>query len=253
MRIGIIIQARLGSTRLPEKMILPFFEGKGILEILLTRIKENIDTLSIPLIIATTINPLDDAVLQIGNCLEIPVVRGSEDDVLDRFILAASTYNISKVIRVCADNPLLDMKELQRLINIAKNIDADYHAFATKDLKPTILTNYGFWAESISLNVLKKISLLTSEKKYREHVTNFVYTHPDQFKIHFECINPNIEKHKNIRLTVDTLNDFSVVQEVYKKLLNQKSDFRAESIVQFVAQNPLWLEGMKIEIESNKK
>lgn len=253
MKIGIIIQARMGSIRLPHKMIRPFYNGRGILEILLTRLKENIDTSRFPVIIATSSSPIDEKIEKIGIDMGISVIKGSENDVLDRFITAATTYKLTHIIRICADNPLLDTNELQKLINITEITEANYLAFATQNLKPTILTSYGFWAESVSLETLKKISALTSEKIYREHVTNYVYTHPDKFIIHFESISPEIEKQKYVRLTIDTQNDFNIVREVYNELLEKEIDFSAESIVKHVVSNPVWIEGMKIEIEANKK
>ena len=129
MRTGIIIQARLGSTRLPRKMILPFFYNLGILEILIIRLKEVIDENVTPIILATTTNPMDDELQKIGNKHGILTLRGSENDVLGRFIDAAEKHNITNIIRVCADNPLLDLAKLLQLMERSEKSMVDYCSF----------------------------------------------------------------------------------------------------------------------------
>ena len=172
--IGIIIQARLGSTRLPEKMILPFYKNKGILEILIEKIKLSFP--NIPVILATTDNANDDRLALLGEKLKILVFRGEEQNVLKRFIDAALKYDIDKIIRICADNPFLDMLYLKNLIKEYDDSSYDYISFKTSRDLPTIKTHYGFWTEGVMLTALKKIKKLTGEKIYLEHVTNFIYS-----------------------------------------------------------------------------
>jgi spore coat polysaccharide biosynthesis protein SpsF len=253
MKTGIIIQARLGSTRLPNKMILPFYEDKGILQIILERFLSVIDISKTPIILATTVNPIDNEIKEMAESIGIQVFRGSELDVLDRFINAAEFAGISKIIRICADNPLLDVNEVQRLIKHSENSDFEYHAYATNDLEPTILTSYGFWGEYVTLNALQKIVALTQDKYYLEHVTNYIYTHPDKFKICFSTISSEIDIHKNIRLTVDTKTDFALVKEIYRDLIDCNIPLNAEAIVRFIVSKPSWMEIMQTEIMANKK
>ena len=108
--LGIIIQARTGSTRLPFKMTLPFFNDRGILELLLSRLKKA--GLADKTIVATTENVRDDIICNIARNAGVSYFRGSESDVLDRFIQAANHYYVSKIIRICADNPFLDIPAL---------------------------------------------------------------------------------------------------------------------------------------------
>ncbi len=121
MQTGIIIQARTGSTRLPNKMILPFYNGKGILQILLERIKKKYNN-QYTIILATTTNKNDEKIAEIGEKTGVEIYRGSENDVLKRFINAALSYNIFGIIRVCADNPLLDVNHIENLIQIGEKI-----------------------------------------------------------------------------------------------------------------------------------
>ena len=100
-KLGIIIQARTGSTRLPSKMILPFYGNDGILSILLSRLTQC--KLADSIIVATTSSSPDDAICDLVREHRVKCFRGDENDVLDRFIQAARYYGISKIIRICAD------------------------------------------------------------------------------------------------------------------------------------------------------
>ena len=123
--LGIIIQARTGSTRMPEKVIQPFYQKQTILDLLLEKVKK----LDLPVVLATTTNPSDDRLCTRAEIHGVPVFRGSENDVLDRFIQAARLYGFSKIIRVCADNPFLDLSALQTLADQFNQSVADYLGF----------------------------------------------------------------------------------------------------------------------------
>lgn len=247
-QISIIIQARTGSTRLPNKIIKPFYKDKTLLDIIIYRLKE----IDIPIIIATTENEKDDEVEEIGLNNKVNVFRGSENNVLSRFIEAAEKFKTDKIIRICADNPLLDMDSLSYLKNEFLTSDVDYWCYSTKDKTPTIKTHFGYWGEGVTLSALKRIQSLTSDRLYIEHVTNFIYSHPDLFKIHLEQINSLIEQN-NLRLTIDTYNDFKLVKEIYSKLLSENIKITALNTSEFVSQNNEWLEIMQNEINQNKK
>ncbi len=98
---------------------------------------------------------------------------------------------------------------------------------------------------------VKKVAKCTQEQLFIEHVTNFIHTQPERFKIKLLPIAPQIEKHKNLRLTVDTKEDLELTKKIYKNLsdLNQ----RPEKLVQKIVLNSNWLNEMKIQIDKNKK
>lgn len=248
--LGLIIQARLGSTRLPKKMVLPFYEDKGVLELIIEKIINQVPLYK--LIVATTSSPLDDDLVKICRKLNVNFYRGSESNVLKRFIKAAEENGFSKIIRICADNPFIDIERLQHLINILETNDLDYCSYKTSEGKPTILTHYGFWAEGVSLKALKKVNELTTDAFYLEHVTNFIYKNPELFKIQFIGIDPEIEKHKNIRMTLDTIEDFNSLKEIYSESLNKKINNTAD-LVNLVCSNKNWTDRMQLEIEKNSK
>ena len=169
--ITFIIQARSGSTRLPNKILLPFYNGKSILDLMLEKLSSINGT---NILVATTTNMKDDAVVNIAKKYNIAYFRGSENDVLNRFISAAEQYNAQKIIRVCSDNPFLDINSIKKLIEtINENPSADYISFNINGI-PSIKTHYGFWTEYVTLNTLKKIRDLTDEPLYHEHVTNYI-------------------------------------------------------------------------------
>lgn len=249
-KIGIIIQARTGSSRLSNKMILPFFKGQGIFEILLKRLVEA--KLEVPIILATTYKSGDNVLELIALKYKIDVFRGSEDNVLERFINAAELYNVDKIIRVCADNPFLDIDALRFQINSYKEKDVDYWCYCKSDKTPTIKTHFGFWTEGVKLSTLKKIANVTMEKIYQEHVTNYIYTKSNKFNIYFHPINKLIESESHLRLTIDTKNDFELAKEIFRLVANMSS-FNSEDLVKIVKTNPNWLDTMKNEILVNNK
>lgn len=265
MRTAIIIQARVGSTRFPNKMTIPFYNGRGMLYYLLSRmVKAN---LSAPLILAIPDSIENDAIADIGNELGINVFRGSEDDVLQRFIGAATKHDANAIIRVCADNPFLDIPSITTLMDALEVDSSDYISFCLSNGTPTIRTHYGFWPEAVRLSALQTAANKTGEKLYHEHVTNFIYTHsniavPDFEKVSAhdteiftrKCIpiNSEIESNSWARFTVDTAQDFQNMMDLAANLTPLNLLKTAELIDQ-VAKNPTMKATMLAEINKNQK
>lgn len=247
--IGLIIQAREGSTRLPKKMVLPFFKDRGILELLLDNLKNSFPKL--PIVLATTEKPNDDIIAEIGNKKDVVVFRGEENNVLNRFIQAAENNNISKIIRICADNPFLDIPSLGNLIKGFEKAECDYITYQTSNGTPTIKTHFGFWAEGVSLSALKEVQCQTSESIYLEHVTNFIYENKNNFKMKFMAIPYEVEN-SGIRLTVDTKEDFDVAKEIFAKS-KEEDKTEIKDIIKFSLNNKDWLSKMKTQINLNNK
>lgn len=251
MRTAIIIQARTGSKRLPNKMMIEFFKGKGILEILVDRLQKA--GLTVEIIIATTRNKNDNIIEQLAKKKKIKTFRGDESNVLKRFIDASEENNIEKIIRICADNIFLDMDALKYMIKEFDETTYDYWGYCLSNRKPAILSHVGFWAEAITLRALKKIIKVTDNKFYLEHVTNFLYLNPKEFNIFFYEENTLIKSTNGIRLTIDTLNDFKVVKDVYKTLIEKRIEITSKNVVEIVQQNIYWKKQMKMEIQKNEK
>lgn len=118
---------------------------------------------------------------------------------------------------------MLDVDAITKLSQKFEKSDCDYLCFSTKDGIPTIKTHYGFWSEGVTVSALKKIEQHSYDPLYREHVTNFIYSNPELFKIERLFINPEIEEQK-LRLTIDTLTDFELMQEIYSQLVQQEKN-----------------------------
>ena len=247
--VGIILQARTGSTRMPEKVILPFYEGKSILDLLI----EKVQKLSVPAVLATTVNPSDDRICELAARHDFPVFRGSENDVLDRFIQAAREHKFDKIIRVCADNPFLDLAGMQTLIEAFEKSDTDYLSFQLAGNRPSILTHFGFWTEAVRLDALEKAQQLTHEKMYHEHVTNFIYGNPEIFNVQFIQADPLVFSRTDIRMTLDTPEDFKIQQQIFATISKENSNFGIPEIVNWLDCRPEILKIMKNEILKNQK
>ncbi|SFT50473.1 spore coat polysaccharide biosynthesis protein SpsF [Lishizhenia tianjinensis] len=249
MKTAVLIQARLGSTRLPGKMTLAFDQEAGIFEILLQKLVQIED---LPIYLVTSQRSENDELEEIANAYGVGVFRGSEEDVLDRFIKAADQFDVERVVRVCADNPFLSVPKLKELIALSNaNLDADYCSFAIGG-KAVILHHLGLFCEVVKTSALKKAYRLTQDTLYLEHVTNFIYTHLDIFKVCLHELGEDYIAHQHIRLTVDTLNDFNLAARIFKAVKDK--EFKdALSLLQFIDQNEEWTSVMKNEIVKNTK
>ncbi|WP_423130097.1 cytidylyltransferase domain-containing protein [Gaoshiqia sp. Z1-71] len=249
-KTAIIIQARTGSSRMPEKVILPFFEGRSIIEILIERLLKNC---AVPVILATTDSPADDPLAEKASAFPIRIFRGSEENVLDRFIQTSEKFGCTRLVRVCADNPFLDAGAVNQLISAFTKHPSDYLSFRFSGERPSIKTHFGFFAEMTRLDTLRKVASLTSDKLYIEHVTNYIYGHPGRFDLQFLPAPELIFHRSDIRLTLDTPNDFAMQQQIYAELSRQKGTFGIPEIVAYLDAHPEILQQMNLEIEKNSK
>lgn len=249
MNLGIIIQARMGSTRLPEKVLLPIFEGKSILEILVSRVLGGLPSSHV--VVATTENKLDNSI--VNWCLRhgIDVYRGPEDDVLKRFVECSEAHNFSHVIRICADNPFLNLIDLQRLVAEYSDFNGDYLSYSTEDNVPVIKTHYGLWGELVSVQALRKVAVNTQDSQYREHVTNYIYSNPKSFNIKLIPLTGICAGQDNIRLTLDTKEDAEIAKELYLDYGDYQKD--GVSLVKELKRKFDLVKRMKRNIKNNEK
>lgn len=250
MNIGIIIQARLTSTRLPKKVLLPFYGSMTILDILIDKLRSVCSNI----VIATSSKSENDELANFALDKNICCYRGSEDDVLQRFIDSAKSYNITHIIRICSDNPFLDVNSLKMLISsVEDNSDYDYISF-DMDGVPSIKTHYGFWAEYVSLDALLRICSLTSEHLYHEHVTNYIYTHPESFNIKWVKVPTFVKQHKNVRLTIDTKEDFENAAHIYTALYSQLGCYPTmKDVLMYLDTHSEYYKSMESQIIKNSK
>lgn len=241
----------MGSTRLPQKILLPFYNDKSILKLLIEKLSQIENT---KIVIATSKGEENDVLENFAMKHDIICFRGSENDVLQRFIDAADTVGAEQIVRICSDNPFLELDSIQHLLRYVNESDSsiDYISFNI-DGTPSIKTHYGFWTEYVTLNALKKVAKLTDESLYHEHVTNYIYTHPECFNINWipgpECLLNN----KNIRLTIDTKEDFENAQNIYCRLCANNPYPQISDIVKYLKNNPDCYYSMIQQIKNNSK
>lgn len=250
MHFAFLIQARLGSSRLPGKIMLPFYEDETILDLLIKKLKR----VNANIILATSNSSQNDLLEKEARKYGIICFRGEENDVLQRFIDAAGKYNIEHIIRICSDNPFLDLVSIQQLVQFVEDNEGKYE-YVSYDIfgTPSIKTHYGFWAEYVSLAALKKVRSLTNESFYHEHVTNYIYSHPKDFSIAWIKAPDCIREHMSIRLTIDTKDDFENAAKIYADLCASKSYTTIPEIVNYLDNHPEYYRYMYNQILKNNK
>ena len=231
MNVLIIVQARMGSTRFPGKVLKKVL-GKPLLEYLLERLQRVKKVNGI--CVATTTNPQEQPILDICCQMSVKTFRGSEDDVLERYFLAAQQLKADAIVRVTSDCPLIDPWEIDKLIgyyleNLRKY---DYIADGPQRSYPC-----GMGAEIFSFEALKQAHENAKSKPEREHVTPYIHRHPDLFRLGNISY---IEDQKDHRWTVDTPEDFQLVSKIIESLYPVKPDFSIKDILNLLKENPEW-------------
>jgi spore coat polysaccharide biosynthesis protein SpsF len=249
-----IVQARYGSTRLPGKITLPFSGQKTILDIQLDNILGHFP--GSPVILATTNNKADDLIVEkYSSNKQLHVFRGDEDDVLNRFIQAANAFDAKNIVRVCSDNPFLSMPHINKLVEGYFKASPDYISFGFKEGTPAIRSHTGLFAEMVSLKALEKVKAFTHEKLYMEHVTNYIYTNPTQFKVEFVPVPAILDDYLDkLRLTIDTMQDFTHLQKLYLAVsVKYGAEYTIEQLLLEVEKDKELLKSMTEQIKQYAK
>ena len=237
MKIVAIVQARMGSTRLPGKPLLKVLD-KTVLELMIERLKSfnYIDNI----IIATTNNSNDDPIVEIANKMDVLVFRGSENDVLGRVLNAALEFKTDIIVEITGDNPLIDKYISEQIIYFyLKSIEK--YDFVSNDAcvydeNYVFSCSNGFNTKVFSTNLLLEISKLTNHPVDREHVVNYIFKGKKNYKIYnYECGIPY--NRSDIRLTLDYKEDFQVIKNIFENLYPQNSYFSALDIISYLDNN----------------
>lgn len=210
MKIGIIIQARIGSTRLPGK-VLKKIETKTLLEHILFRLEKLKHSCNI--IIVTSKLKKDNLIEDFCKKNDINCFRGSESNVLERYYLCAKQNAFTHIVRLTADNPFSDIEELDNLIELHVNSKADYSRSFGSLPK-------GVGAEIFTFEALEKSYILGKKENHKEHVNEYIEENEDKFRI--EELKVSIEKNRpDISLTVDTPYDYKKACFIVKNSENE--------------------------------
>ena len=226
MKIVGIIQARLGSTRLPNKMLLSL-HGKPIIEWVVKRVKKSHQLDDIIVAIPDTQN--DDILANYVKKLGINVFRGSEDNVLERFYKSIEDKDFSYIVRICADNPLICPNEIDNLISFYKKENPDY---AYNHIPKNNLYPDGLGAEMISFELLKYLYHNVTKPQHKEHCLSYITDNSDEFII--KTFNPLDKElyHPELKFDIDTFED-------YKYLMSKDFDIdiKAKELIKLFKEN----------------
>jgi len=223
-----IVQARMGSTRFFGK-VLEDIEGRPMLWHVVNRLKHS--KLLHNIVVATSVNHQDDTIEEFCEKGSICYFRGSEDDVLDRYYHAARKFEVELVVRVTSDCPLIDPNVVDRVISTYLENKENYD-YASNTIKRTYPR--GLDTEVFPYEALERCYEEATRGHEREHVTTYIYEHPEMFKL------LNLENNKNLshlRWTVDEEPDLRLVREIYKRL-NKRNLFFMEDILRVLEKEP---------------
>jgi len=234
----------MGSSRLPGKTMMKIL-GKPMLELLLERLKRS--KLIDEIVIATTTNPKDEVITELAKKTGVKYFRGSEEDVLARVLDAAKSVNADIIVEITADCPLIDPDVVDMVIKEYLNSDYDYVCNAHDPNRiPIFHSNFPSGSETqvFSVKVLEEVAGLTDNPYDREHVSVYIYTHPEKFKVF--CIKaPDELNYPNLWLSVDYKEDFEVIKKIYESLYLKNPEFSFLDVIEFLKNDPM----LKLRLE----
>lgn len=224
-----IIQARTNSTRLPNK-VLKTINGKYVLQHIIEflQLSKSVDKI----VVATTDHIDDDPIESLLKQLNISCFRGSSSDVLKRYYDCAKLYGADIVLRVTADDPLIDPTIIDDLIKKCQNSEVDYVTSTFPCTFPL-----GFTAcEAFPFSILEKLHNTALDPMSREHVTFHILENIDMFKIISITSEPELAR-PDWRLTIDSLDDFLLIQKIFSEMNIDKKIFSYAKLVEFIDNN----------------
>jgi len=245
MKIAAIIQARTSSTRLPGKILkeLPYASGIICLEQVIRRLKKSKKLNDI--IIATTKEKEDNEIVDIAKKEDVKYFRGSKENVLSRYYFAAKENNIDLIVRITSDCPCIDADNTDLTIDDHINKMADY---TTNSLVRTY--PHGLDVEVFNFNALEKAYKNAAKEYEKEHVTPYINRNPQIFKINIVKA-PKELYAPDIRITLDTEEDYALLCAVYDFLYPKNKYFNAYDIVNLFNEKP-WLKLINKKIIQKK-
>jgi spore coat polysaccharide biosynthesis protein SpsF len=225
--IGIILQARTGSTRLPRKSVADIL-GKPMLWHIIRRLKQckNVEKI----IVATTTSEADKKIVEIARQENVDSFAGSENDVLDRFYQAAKKFGLDIIIRITGDCPLIEPEIIDKMIEIFLQKKPDYLSNILKRTFPD-----GLDVEIFTFNTLERAWKEAKKPYEREHVTPHIHEHPEKFKL------MNYEGERDLsgmRWCVDYKEDLEFIRKIYELLYKEGKIFHMKDVLSLLEKHP---------------
>jgi len=227
----IISQARMTSSRLPGKVLRNVL-GKSLLEYQIERLRcvSSVDDI----VIATTVNASDDPIVKLCEKLQVSTFRGSEHDVLARYYNAAMEHGADVVVRVTSDCPVIDPNVVEKVVQfyLAQMSDYDY-------VSNNLVRTYprGMDTEIFPFRILREAFVEAIDQPEREHVTPFIYLQPRRYRLGNVAFEKDESHH---RWTVDTPEDFELINKIIEALYPVKKNFKLEDMLELLESHPDW-------------
>ena len=223
------IEARMSSSRLPGKVLLPA-AGKPMLQHLLERLKQ-VNSLA-DIVLATSVSKPDDVLETFANEVGLSCFRGSEEDVLSRVIDAAEYAGAEVIVEISGDCPLIDPELISQCIEIHKHNKVDFVSNASISSYPG-----GMDVSIFSLDVLKKSEEMVKDSLHREHVCLNIVEHPEIFS-HLNVIAPPKLYWPELHVVLDELDDYELIHHLIEQLSGQDPYFDCYQIINYIKSNP---------------
>lgn len=228
-KIVAIIEARMTSSRLPGKVLLPI-GGMPALEMLISRLRRSkyIDAICV----ATTTNTADEAIVDLAQKLGIQSFRGSESDVLGRVLGAARFMEADIIVEITGDCPFIDPELADRGVEefFAKDID-----YASNTITATYPN--GFDIQVFPTSVLTEVDELTQDPIDRTHVSYYIYMHPEKYRL-YNWVADEASVGPELRMTLDEDADYLALSTVADALLPQNTNFSVRDVVRYLRTHP---------------
>ena len=228
-KIVATIEARMGSTRLPGKVLMPL-AGIPVLQQTIERLRRSkyLDDV----IVATTIHTRDDAIVKLCEQHSCHYYRGSEDDVLSRVLGAVNAHKGDIIVEITGDCPLVDWRHVDYIIDLFFTGNYDYISNSMTQSFPT-----GFDVQIFPTKVLQEVEHITKNPKDREHVSFYIYNHPEKYRLKNWMAEGKMFL-PDVWLALDTQKDYAVLADIYKRLMHNNPDFSAEDVVDLLMSEP---------------
>lgn len=231
MKVVAIIQARMGSTRLPGK-VMKDLGGATVLARVVNRTRRA--KLLDEVVVATSTAAGDEVIAEECRRLEVPCFRGSEQDVLDRYYQCARQFSADAVVRITSDCPLIDPELIDATVERLQS------GWAQVDLVTNMMREtfpLGLAVEAMPVDVLTRMHRMSQTEDLREHVTTLAYVQPQWFRID-HVVNP--ENLSHLRWTVDTSEDLELVRLIFGHFRHDRFSWR--DVLPVLQQHPEWAE-----------
>ena len=231
MTILATIEARMTSSRLPGKVLMPC-QGQPMLALMIERLRR-VPSLD-GIVIATTINASDDPIEALADRLGVGCWRGSEDDVMARVLDAATAFKADVIVETTGDCPLIDPDIVETCIRRYLELGVDYLSNVLERGFPI-----GMDTQVFATAVLRDAAGRTSDPTDHEHVSLFIYRHPELYTLANVAAPPH-HFDPELRLTLDTRQDFELIDRIFGALYADNPGFGLDAILAAIKANPQW-------------